>query len=135
MSSVASTLRGRTDQITRGYRGMADEMKNKHVVDVDCDQPQTLEDALRVIAHLKNKLAEAEDQRNADRAAAYSDAPAAVTHVSKYWDTKRVAKASGNVAISTITRHALDLGGIKLGGDWVFPEGTVYKGQRKRKSK
>lgn len=131
---LSKTQRGRAEKIRRGYLGMAHEMENKRVVDADCDQPQTLEDALRLIAHLKNKLAEAEDQREADRAAAYGDAPAVASGTVKYWDSKRVAKES-SVAICTICRNAADLGGTKLGGDWLFPAGTTYGHKRKRKSK
>lgn len=132
---LAATQRGRTAQITRAYLGQADDLKNRKLVQpADCDQPQTLEEALRVIVDLKNKLQEAEDQREADRAAAYNDAPVAVS-AAKYWDTATVAKKSGNKAVSTICRNAKALGGIKLAGDWLFPEGTIYSGKRHRKAK
>lgn len=136
-SDLGGTQRGRTDQITRAYRGAADEMKYKQAVQpADCDQPQTLEQALRVIADLQNKLADAQNLIDDMRAAVYSNAPAAAVNVSRYWNTQRVLKESNVRAVSTITRHAVELGGIQMAdGDWLFPEGTVYKSQRKRKSK
>ena len=135
-STVGSTLRGRTSQITRAYRGMADEMKHKKAVQAaDCDQPQTLEQALRVIADLQNRLADAQTLIEEMRAAANSDqpdVPAVASSKPKYWDTKRVAKESG-VAICTICRNVEALGGFMMDGGWWFPANTTYGKKRSRK--
>ncbi len=133
---LAATRTGQTKQLDRAYRGIADDLtRSKTVEAADCDQPQTLEQALRVIASLQNQLTDAQaliaDMRNT----ANSDAPAATSRQAKYWTTKQVAQKSGNKAISTITRNAIALGGIKVGSDWLFPVGTIHHGKRKSKAK
>ena len=80
---------------------------------------------------LWQRLADAEALIAEMRAYANSDEPAAAKP-SAYWDSKRVARES-NVAVCTICRNADKLGGTKLGGDWVFPVGTTYGKQRRRK--
>jgi hypothetical protein len=87
-----------------------------------------------LVASLQNQLADAQRLIEEMRAQANSDAPVATVGTAKYWDTKRMAKESG-VAICTICRNADALGGIKLGGDWLFPAGTTYGKKRKRQLK
>ncbi|MBA3948124.1 MAG: hypothetical protein H0X37_26690 [Herpetosiphonaceae bacterium] len=130
--ALSKTQAGRTGQINRAYKGLAEDMKRKAIAVPDCDQPQTLEQALRVIVDLQSKLADAQNLIEDMRANANSDAPVATTSTAKYWDTKRVAKESG-VAICTICRNVDVLGGFKLGGDWLFSVGTTYGKKRKRK--
>lgn len=132
-AGLGKTQMGRSAQINRGYKGMADEMKRKkQAVDVDCDEPQTLPDALRLIAHLRNQLADAQAIIEDMRTQANGDHNAESDQKVGYWDSKRVAKES-NVAVCTICRNAAEMGGIKLGGDWLFPAGTTYGRRRKTK--
>jgi hypothetical protein len=134
-SPLGTTRAGQTAQVNHAFKGLAADMKRKQAVAApDCDEPQTLEQAKRVIAHLQSQLADAQALIDEMRATANSDAPAAVTSSTKFWDSKRMAKESG-VAICTICRNAESLGGIKLGGDWLFPAGTTYGKKRTRKSK
>ena len=131
MTSLARTLTGRTRQITNAYRGMADEMKRKQSVVIE-DVPMTIQQYECIIEDLRQQLADAEALIQDMRRQANSDAPAAAPSSTKYWDSKRVAKES-KVAVCTICRNADTLGGIKLGGDWLFPAGTTYGKRRKSK--
>ena len=128
-AGLGKTFSGRTTQIARGYRGMADEMARKQAAAPEDDAPQTLEAAKRVIAYLEQKLADAEALIEEMRADANEGIPSGASGT--YWDSKRVARES-NAAVCTICRNADVLGGIKLGGDWLFPAGTVYGKKRKR---
>lgn len=132
-TGLAATETGRTRQIAKAFHGMAEDMKTRAVASADCDEPKTLAQAKRVIASLRNKIAEYEDLLNEIRAEANSDAPTPAVTSSKSWTTKTVAEKSG-VAISTIIRNVDKLGGWQLqSGDWMFPVGTTYG--RRRKSK
>jgi len=129
--NLAATQSGRTRQIAKGYRGLAEDMKRRQSDQADCDQPQTLEEALRVIASLQQQLADAQTLINDMRGQANSDAPAEAG--SQSWSTKTVADKSG-VAICTIIRNVDVLGGWQLeSGDWRFPVGTTYGRRRKAK--
>lgn len=130
--ALSKTQAGRTGQINRAYKGLADDMKRKTIAVPDCDQPQSLEQALRVIADLQNKLVDAQNLIEDMRANANSDTPVATVNTTKYWSTERMAKESG-VAVCTICRNAEALNGVKVGGVWLFPAGIKYGKKRKRK--
>jgi len=128
--SLAATQRGRTDQITRAYLGAAEELKHKQ--EAVKTVPMTPFQYECLITDLRQQLADARHIINEMRDQANSDAPAVVT--GKYEDSKTVARRSG-VAVCTICRNADSLGGMKLGGDWLFPAGTTYGKKRERKAK
>lgn len=132
-SGLAATRTGQSKQVDKAFKGMADELKRRKAVQAaDCDQPQTLEQAQRVIASLQNQLADAQRLIEDMRAQANSDAPVATVSSTKYWSTERMAKESG-VAICTICRNADALNGIMVGGVWLFPAGIKYGKKRNRK--
>jgi len=134
-TGIADTQKGRTRQITKAYKGMADDLNHRRAVAaVDCDQPTTLPAALMVIEALKQQLADAQNLIDDMRAQANSDAPAgSAAAMIKSWSTKTVADKSG-VAICTIIRNVDKLGGWQLdSGDWRFPVGTTYGRRRKAK--
>lgn len=134
-TGLAATHQGRTRQITKAYKGIADDLKRSRAGQpADCDQPQTLEDALRRIAFLEQQLADAQTLIEEMRGQANSDASVeAVAESGKSWSTKTVADKSG-VAICTIIRNVDTLGGWQLeSGDWRFPVGTIYGRRRKAK--
>lgn len=131
-SGLAKTAAGRTAQITRAYRGIADEMARKQTPAPDGDTLDTLtpKQLRALVRALQDKLADAQAAIDDMRASANGGHDVPATAVD-YWDTRRVARES-HVAICTICRNATALSGIKLGGDWVFPVGTKYGGKRKR---
>jgi hypothetical protein len=133
-TGLAATQRGRTQQVNKAFRGIAEDLKNRKAVQTaDCDEPQTVEQYKLLVARLRNQLADAQALIDEMRASANSEAPAAeVVTSAKLWSTERVAKES-HVAICTICRNADLLGGIKIGKDWLFPAGTTYGRRRKRK--
>lgn len=132
-TGIAATKSGQSQQLDRIFKNMARNLKSRNAAQpVELDEPQTLADAKRVIAHLRNQLADAQNLIDDMRAQANSDAPT-VTASTEFWDTATVARKSGNVSISTICRNAVALGGTKLGGDWMFPVGTTYGKRRKSK--
>jgi hypothetical protein len=144
-TGLAATQRGRTGQVAKAFKGLAADLKNKQVFNPDCDEPQTLEAAKRVIVALQQQLADAEaliaEMRAASNsdapaatadAEANSDAPAATADTVHLWNTARVARES-HVAVCTICRNVDLLGGIRVGKDWLFPVGTTYGRRRKRK--
>ncbi len=134
-TGLANTRRGQTQQLNHAFHGMAEDMKRRAVAAADCDQPTTLPAALRVIESLQQQLADAQALIDDMRAQANSDVPAESAperRLSGYWDSKMVAEMSG-VAVCTICRNAKSLGGIKLGGDWVFPKNTTYGIKRQQK--
>lgn len=134
-TGVAATRTGQTGQVNRAFKGMADEMKSKKVdqlADSDHLNRLTHRQLVSLVFSLQNKLIEKQATVDEMRAEANSDAPIAAASTAKYWDTKRMAKESG-VAVCTICRNADTLGGIKLGGDWLFPAGTTYGKKRQRK--
>lgn len=133
-TGLADTATGRTRQITKAYKGLADDLKRRSAGQpADCDEPQTLKQAKLVIASLRNQLADAQTLIDEMRAQANSDAAAPVVTTSASWTTKTVAEKS-NVAICTIIRNADNLGGWQLqSGDWLFPVGTTYGRRRKAK--
>ena len=133
-TGLALTETGRTRQITKSFKGLAEDMKRRRAGQpADCDQPQTLEEALRRIVYLEQKLDEAQTTIDDLRAQINGDAPAASAAPIESWTTKTVAQKSG-VAICTIIRNVDTLGGWQLqSGDWLFPVGTTYGRRRKAK--
>lgn len=130
-AGIAATRAGQAKQVTKAFRGIATELKRKQINQLDdSDHLNSLShrQLVGLVLSLQNQLADAQALLEESRTAAYSDAPAAI----KYDDCKTVAKRSG-VAICTICRNADTLGGIKLGGDWLFPTGTTYGKRRQRK--
>ena len=131
-TGLATTRTGQTKQIDKAFKGMAAELKRRQAVQTaDCDEPQSIEQYKLLVASLQNQLADAQALIEEMRTQANSDAPVATVSTAKYWDTKRMAKESG-VAVCTICRNADVLGGIKMGGDWLFPAGTKYGKKRHR---
>lgn len=132
-TGLAATQRGRTGQVAKAFKGLAADMKRRQTIESpDCDEPQALDAAKRVIVALQQQLADAETLIDEMRAAANSDAPAATADTVHLWNTARVARES-HVAVCTICRNVDLLGGIRVGKDWLFPVGTTYG--RKRKAK
>jgi len=127
---LGKTRAGQSRQISKAYQGLADELDRRRAANTE-DAPMTAAQYERRIADLEQRLADAEALIAEMRAYANSNEPAAAKP-STYWDSKRVARES-NVAVCTICRNADKLGGTKLGGDWVFPVGTTYGTQRRRK--
>lgn len=132
-TGLSATQRGITDQLTRGYKGHAADLKHKQSVAVE-SVPITAAQYECIITDLRQQLADAQTLIAEMRSHANGDAPAAAISTAKYWDSKTVAKKSG-VAVCTICRNADTLGGMKLGGDWLFPAGTTYGHKRNRKAK
>lgn len=132
----AATEQGRSRQINRGYRGMADEMKRRAAGQpADCDDLSDLspQQLVNLVVSLQQQLADAQNLINEMRAEANGDLPVQAADKSEYWTTKMVAEKSGK-CIATITRNAESLGGWQLeSGDWLFPVGTQYAGKRSRK--
>lgn len=133
-SPLAATLSGRTRQITAGYNGLADRLKRARAAQAQAGCPDDLaaltRDQLQALvvslqAKLEGALATIEDLR------ALANRDAALP-ADAMWDTATVARKSG-VNVSTICRNAQRLGGIKLGGDWMFPSGTTYGRRRAAK--
>lgn len=129
-NDLGKTRAGQSRQINRAFSGLADELERRRAANIE-DAPMTAAQYERRIADLEQKLADAEALISEMRAYANGDEPAAVKPTT-YWDSKRVARES-HVAVCTICRNADKLGGTKLGGDWVFPVGTTYGKQRRRK--
>ena len=130
-SDLGKTRAGQQRQMSKAFQGLADELDRRRAANTE-DAPMTAAQYERRIADLEQRLADAEALISEMRAYANSDEPATVAKPSTYWDSKRVARES-NVAVCTICRNADKLGGTKLGGDWVFPVGTTYGKQRRRK--
>lgn len=132
-AGLSTTTKGRTDQLNRVYRGMADEMKRNQAEQSDYDDLSALSahQLRRLVIKLQQDLADAHALLEDMRAHENGDQFAAVGKKVSYWDTARVARESGK-SIATICRNAKELGGIKLGSDWVFPSGTRYGGKRKK---
>lgn len=132
-TGLGTTRTGQTKQVNRGYKGLAADMKRKQSVAVE-PVPMTAAQYECIITDLRQQLADAQALIAEMRAQANGDAPAAAISTTKYWDSKTVAEKSG-VAVCTICRNADTLGGMKLGGDWLFPAGTTYGHKRNRKAK
>ena len=130
-NGLGATRSGQSQQVAKAYRGMAAEMEAKQVDAADCDEPQTIEQYRWLVASLQAKLADAQALIDEMRATANSDTPAAAT-TGKLIDSATLARKSG-VSVSTICRHAAELGGTKMAGDWLFPSGTTYGRRRKAK--
>lgn len=130
-NGLGATRSGQSAQVAKAFRGMAAEMEAKQVDAADCDEPQTIEQYRWLVASLQAKLADAQALIDEMRATANSDAPAAAV-TGNLIDSATLARKSG-VAVCTICRHAAELGGIKMAGDWLFPASVTYGRKRKRK--
>lgn len=129
-AGFGATRSGQSKQVNKALRGMADDMKRKQSVAVRA-VPKTAKQYECVITDLRQQLAEALALIKDMRASVNGDTPAAAD-VSGFIDSATLARKSG-VAVCTICRNADKLGGIKLGGDWLFPATATYG--RKRKAK
>lgn len=130
-TGLGATRSGQSAQVAKAFKGMAAEMEAKQVDAADCDEPQTIEQYRWLVASLQAKLADAQALIDEMRAVANSDAPAAAV-TDGLISTADLAEKSG-VSVSTICRHAEELGGIKMAGDWLFPASVTYGRKRKRK--
>lgn len=129
MTGLVDTYVGVLKQVNRAYRGQGKEIARRNAGKLDDCQPKTLEEALRVIEAKNHIIADLRaslvDKKRADHKAVIRSG----NTEPKYWDTATMCAKSGCV-VSTITRNAKELGGIKLGGKWMFPVGHPYSKKR-----
>jgi len=135
-SGLAATQQGRTRQMSRSYRGMADEIERRRAERAeDCDDLSSLshQQLTNLVISLRQQLTDAQNLIDEMRAEANGSTPVQAESSGDYWTTKMVAEKSG-VAICTIIRNVDTLGGWQLqSGDWLFPIGTTYGRRRKAK--
>ncbi len=130
-NGLGATRSGQSRQVAKAFKGLAADMARKQVINPDCDEPQTIEQYKLLVASLQARLADAQALIDEMRAEANSDAPAAAA-TGQLIDSATLARKSG-VSVSTICRHAEELGGTKMAGDWLFPAATTYGRKRKPK--
>lgn len=131
-TALGRTLNGRKQQIDKAFNGIAANIKHRQA-EAPADAPLSASQYRAIIADLEQQLADAGALIEEMRRSANSDAPAAISST-RYWSAKRVSKES-NCAICTVCRNAVELGGVKIGADWMFPTGTTYGGRKRGKPK